>query len=72
MPVEEGGDKSQDRSVDGEWRGNGDRWWRYGCRKFSLLKVVVMFFHGHRKEHSLGRGVYSVGRDSFDKSVEAM
>ena len=42
------------------------------CREFGLFEITVAFFHGHRKEHSLECGVYGVGRDSFDKSVEAM
>ena len=37
-----------------------------------MLKVVVAFFHGHRKKHSPERRIYGVSRDSFDESVEAM
>ena len=37
-----------------------------------MLKVVVAFFHGHRKENLPERRVYGVRGDPFDESVEAM
>ena len=38
-------------------RGDRNRQWGYRCRKLGLVKVVVTFLHGHRKEHSSEHGV---------------